>query len=62
MILLYGKLPVESFDDSLDGYVVKIKRGPFEWYRAQIFNLARKKWWYEEPLHEYAVLRATDEC
>jgi glycosyltransferase involved in cell wall biosynthesis len=50
-----GKLPVASFDDSLDGYVVKIKRGPFEWYRAQIFNLARKKWWYEEPLHEYSV-------
>ena len=51
---IVGKLPVESFDDSLDGYVVKIKRGPFEWYRAQIFNLARKKWWYEEPLHEYS--------
>lgn len=50
-----GKLPVESFDDSLDGYVVQIQRGPFRWVRAQIFNLARKKWWYEEPLHEYAM-------
>lgn len=52
---LAGNLPVEKFDESLDGYVVKIKRGPFEWYRAQLFNLGRKKWWYEEPLHEYAV-------
>jgi len=50
-----GTLPVSSFDDNLDGYVVKIKRGPYEWYRAQLFNLAKKKWWYEEPLHEYAV-------
>ena len=52
---LAGNLPVEKFDESLDGYVVKIKRGPFEWYRAQLFNLGRKKWWYEEPLHEYAI-------
>lgn len=52
---IQGKLPVEKFDNSLDGYVVKIKRGPFEWYRAQIFNLAKKLWWYEEPLHEYAI-------
>ena len=51
---IVGKLPVESFDDNVDGYVVRIKRGPFEWYRAQLFNLAKKKWWYEEPLHEYA--------
>lgn len=50
-----GKLPVASFDESVDGYVVKIKRGPFEWYRAQIFHLAKKKWWYEEPLHEYSI-------
>jgi len=49
-----GTLPVSTFDDTLDGYIVKIKRGPFEWYRAQIFNLGRKKWWYEEPLHEYS--------
>lgn len=50
-----GTLPVNSFDDSLDGYVVNIKRGEFQWLRAQIFNLAKKKWWYEEPLHEYAM-------
>ncbi len=50
-----GKLPVEKFDDSVDGYVVKIKRGPYEWYRGQIFNLGKKLWWYEEPLHEYAI-------
>lgn len=50
-----GNLPVESFDDSLDGYVVKIVRGPFSWYRAQVFNLGKKLWWYEEPLHEYAI-------
>ena len=50
-----GTLPVDTFDDSLDGYVVQIQRGPFRWVRAQIFNLARKKWWYEEPLHEYAM-------
>ena len=52
---LTGTLPVESFDDNLDGYVVNIQRGEFHWLRAQIFNLAKKKWWYEEPLHEYAV-------
>lgn len=52
---LSGNLPVEKFDDSLDGYVVKITRGPFEWYRAQLFNLGKKNWWYEEPLHEYAI-------
>jgi len=52
---IFGKLPVDKFDENLDGYVVKIKRGPFEWYRAQIFHLAKKKWWYEEPLHEYSI-------
>ena len=50
-----GTLPVDKFDDSLDGYVVNIKRGEFAWLRAQVFNLAKKKWWYEEPLHEYAM-------
>lgn len=50
-----GKLPVDKFDDSLDGYVVNIQRGEFAWLRAQVFNLAKKKWWYEEPLHEYAM-------
>jgi glycosyltransferase involved in cell wall biosynthesis len=50
-----GTLPVKNFDDSLDGYVVNIKRGEFQWLRAQLFNLAKKKWWYEEPLHEYAM-------
>jgi len=52
---IVGSLPVDTFDDSLDGYVVNIKRGEFQWLRAQIFNLAKKKWWYEEPLHEYAM-------
>lgn len=52
---IVGKLPIESFDDTVDGYVVKIQRGPYQWLRAQVFNLAKKKWWYEEPLHEYAV-------
>lgn len=50
-----GKLPVDKFDTSVDGYVVKIQRGPFHWLRAQLFNVGKKKWWYEEPLHEYAV-------
>jgi len=50
-----GNLPVDKFDDNLDGYVVQIKRGEFKWLRAQLFNLAKKKWWYEEPLHEYAI-------
>jgi tetratricopeptide (TPR) repeat protein len=50
-----GKLPVESFDDSLDGYIVKVVRGSFSWSRAQIFNLGKKLWWYEEPIHEYAI-------
>jgi len=52
-----GKLPVDSFNDDLDGYVVKIQRGEYVWYRAQVFNIARTKWWYEEPLHEYAICR-----
>jgi len=50
-----GNLPVEKFDDNLDGYVVKIMRGSMVWYRAQIFNLGKKLWWFEEPLHEYAI-------
>jgi len=49
-----GTLPVDKFDVNLDGYVVNIRRGPFTWLRAQIFNIGKKKWWYEEPLHEYA--------
>jgi glycosyltransferase involved in cell wall biosynthesis len=49
-----GDLPVNSFDNTLDGYLVKLGRGGNIWYRSQIFNLAKKKWWYEEPLHEYA--------
>jgi hypothetical protein len=52
---IVGTLPVDKFDDNLDGYVVQIKRGEFKWLRAQLFNLAKKKWWYEEPLHEYAI-------
>ena len=52
---IQGTLPVDKFDDSLDGYVVNIKRGEFAWLRAQVFNLGKKKWWYEEPLHEYAI-------
>lgn len=52
---LTGTLPVEKFDDTLDGYVVQIQRGEYRWLRAQLFNLAKKKWWYEEPLHEYAI-------
>ena len=50
-----GTFPKEKLDVNLDGYIVKIKRGPFEWYRAQLFNVGKKKWWYEEPLHEYAI-------
>ena len=52
---LTGTLPVDKFDDNIDGYVVQIQRGEFKWLRAQLFNLAKKKWWYEEPLHEYAM-------
>lgn len=50
-----GEIDPSKFDDSLDGYVTKIARGEMIWYRAQIFNLGKKLWWYEEPLHEYAV-------
>lgn len=50
-----GKFPVDQLDDENDGYVVKITRGPMVWYRAQVFNLGKKLWWYEEPLHEYAI-------
>jgi len=49
-----GNLPVDALDDNKDGYVVRIARGQLVWYRAQIFNLEKKLWWYEEPLHEYA--------
>jgi len=52
---IVGTLPVDKFDDTLDGYVVQIKRGEFKWLRAQLFNVGKKKWWYEEPLHEYAI-------
>jgi glycosyltransferase involved in cell wall biosynthesis len=50
-----GKLPVEKFDDNVDGYAVRIQRGQFLWYRAQLFNQGKKRWRYEEPLHEYAI-------
>ena len=50
-----GTLPVDKFDKNLDGYIVQIKRGSFVWARAQVFNLGKKLWWYEEPLHEYAI-------
>jgi hypothetical protein len=50
-----GKFPIDKLDDKIDGYAVNIKRGPFVWARAQVFNLGKKLWWYEEPLHEYAV-------
>ncbi len=50
-----GKLPIEKFDDSLDGYHVKIAKGSCVWWRSQIFNVQKKKWWYVEPLHEYAM-------
>jgi glycosyltransferase involved in cell wall biosynthesis len=55
--MITGTLPVEKFNDEYDGYVVKIQRGEFVWYRAQLFNIGRTKWWYEEPLHEYAICR-----
>lgn len=50
-----GEFPSDKLNDDLDGYVVKIVRGNMVWYRAQVFNLAKKLWWYEEPLHEYAI-------
>lgn len=49
-----GDMPT-NFDDNLDGYTVNIKRGNFEWKRAQIFNVAKKDWRYEEPIHEYPI-------
>jgi len=55
--MITGNLPVDKFNDELDGYVVKIQRGEFVWYRAQLFNIGKTKWWYEEPLHEYAICR-----
>ena len=55
--MITGTLPVDTFNDELDGYVVKIQRGEFVWYRAQLFNIGKTKWWYEEPLHEYAICR-----
>lgn len=47
-----GDMPT-NFNDEIDGYTVNIRRGNFEWKRAQIFNLARKNWHYVEPIHEY---------
>ena len=49
-----GDMPT-NFDDNLDGYTVNIKRGNFEWKRAQIFNVGKKDWRYEEPIHEYPI-------
>lgn len=49
-----GDMPVD-FNDEIDGYTVNIRRGNFEWKRAQIFNLSRKNWKYEEPIHEYPI-------
>ena len=50
-----GKFPIDKLDDNVDGYAVTIKRSSFSWARAQVFNLGKKLWWYEEPLHEYAI-------
>jgi glycosyltransferase involved in cell wall biosynthesis len=52
---LVGNFPVKKLDKEIDGYIVNIKRGEFRWLRAQVFNVGKKKWWYEEPLHEYAI-------
>lgn len=52
-----GKIDVNKFNNDVDGYVVKISRGEFTWYRAQVFHIGKTKWWYEEPLHEYAICR-----
>lgn len=49
-----GDMPT-NFDDNLDGYTVNIRRGNFEWKRAQIFNVGKKDWRYEEPIHEYPI-------
>ena len=49
-----GDLPT-NFDDSIDGYTTRIKRGNFEWKRVQIFNIDKKNWRYEEPIHEYPI-------
>ena len=49
-----GNMPT-NFDDEVDGYTVKIARGNFEWKRVQIFNIDRKNWRYEEPIHEYPI-------
>ena len=49
-----GKLPIEKFDDNVDGYNVQLSRGNFIWSRVQIFNVKNKPWKFLEPLHEYA--------
>lgn len=49
-----GDMPT-NFDNNLDGYTVNIRRGNFEWKRAQIFNVGKKDWRYEEPIHEYPI-------
>lgn len=49
-----GNMPT-NFDDNFDGYSVRIMRGSFEWKRVQIFNLQKKNWRYEEPIHEYPI-------
>lgn len=39
---IVGTFPKEKLDPNVDGYVVKIQRGPFSWLRAQVFNVGKR--------------------
>lgn len=41
-------------DPNVDGYIVKMGREEFSWWRSQIFNL-QSNWKYVGVLHEYAT-------
>lgn len=48
-----GNLPIDKLSDEIDSYTVLLEKDNCQWRRTQIFNFTRKKWRYEEPLHEY---------
>tara|TARA_Y100001972_G_scaffold106592_1_gene135119 strand:- start:400 stop:1677 length:1278 start_codon:yes stop_codon:yes gene_type:complete len=53
---LTGELPKPSGDDPVDGYVLRITRGEFTWWRTQLMKLS-SNWHYVGILHEYAGTR-----
>ena len=53
---LTGELPKPNVNDPVDGYVLRITRGEFTWWRTQLMKLS-SDWHYVGILHEYAGTR-----